>query len=223
MKAAVRITEEVFQVGGSALTDPEDAAVYLVRFEDEAALIDAGCGRTTERLLRNVEKIGVDLGTIRTLFVTHCHFDHAGGIRAIRERTGCRVVAHELDARFLEEGNSVVTAAKWYGSVMPPTPVDVQLRGQKSEVLLADRLVNAIHTPGHSPGSMVYLVESGGLQVLFGQDIHGPLHDSLLSNRDDYRRSLQLLLSLEADVLCEGHYGIFQGKEEVRVFIETFL
>ncbi|MBP1742060.1 MAG: beta-lactamase domain protein, partial [Deltaproteobacteria bacterium] len=59
--------------------------------------------------------------------------------------------------------------------------------------------------------------------VLFGQDVHGPLDASLLSNRDDYRRSLKLLLSLQADVLCEGHYGVIKGKAEVADFIESFL
>jgi hypothetical protein len=31
------------------------------------------------------------------------------------------------------------------------------------------------------------------------------------------------LLRLEADILCEGHYGIFQPKERVRRFIEEQL
>jgi len=32
-----------------------------------------------------------------------------------------------------------------------------------------------------------------------------------------------LLLSLEADVLCEGHYGIYRGKPAVAAFIRQFL
>ncbi len=69
----------------------------------------------------------------------------------------------------------------------------------------------------------MYVTESDGLKNLFGQDVHGPLDASLLSDREDYRRSLRLLLSLEADVLCEGHYGVIRGKEEVADFIESFL
>jgi glyoxylase-like metal-dependent hydrolase (beta-lactamase superfamily II) len=56
--------------------------------------------------------------------------------------------------------------------------------------------------------------------VLFGQDLHGPFSDDFLSNLADYRRSMDRLLALEADILCEGHYGIFQPKERVRRFIE---
>jgi hypothetical protein len=35
--------------------------------------------------------------------------------------------------------------------------------------------------------------------------------------------SLKFLLSLGADILCEGYYGVFSGKEEVADFIESFL
>jgi hypothetical protein len=59
--------------------------------------------------------------------------------------------------------------------------------------------------------------------VLFGQDIHGPLHPSLLSNRSQYRDSLKFLLGLEADILCEGHFGVYKGRENVQIFIRQFL
>jgi glyoxylase-like metal-dependent hydrolase (beta-lactamase superfamily II) len=62
-----------------------------------------------------------------------------------------------------------------------------------------------------------------GLKILFAQDVHGPLHPDLKSDAALYRRSLKLLLSLEADVLCEGHYGIYRGKPAVAAFIEQFL
>lgn len=66
-------------------------------------------------------------------------------------------------------------------------------------------------------------MESDGLKVLFGQDVHGPLHPELRSNLGDYRNSFQFLISLEADILCEGHFGIFRGKDEVRRFISLYL
>lgn len=219
----VRVTDEIYQVGGGALTSPEDAAIYLIRVGEEASLVDAGCGQGTERLLRNIAECGVRPEMVKHLLITHCHYDHTGGIAGIRKRTRCRVVAHELDAVYLEEGDSMVTAANWYGAAMDPTPVELRLQGERNEIDVGGKKIQAIHTPGHSPGSLVFLVESEGLRVLFGQDVHGPLHDSLLSSRDDYVRSLNLLLSLGADVLCEGHYGIFRGKDEVAGFIESFL
>jgi hypothetical protein len=49
------------------------------------------------------------------------------------------------------------------------------------------------------------------------------LDSSLLSNREDYLQSLNLLLSLNADILCEGHFGVFKGKEKVAGFIRSFM
>ena len=95
--------------------------------------------------------------------------------------------------------------------------------GNRKELDLAGRKITALHTPGHSPGSVVYLTESDGLTILFGQDVHGPLDARLLSNQDDYLRSLKMLMALDADILCEGHYGIIRGKEGVRQFIQSFL
>jgi len=219
----IRVTNEIHQVGGSGLTGPEDASIYLLHFGEEAALIDAGCGGATERLIRNIADCSVKPESIKYLFITHCHFDHTGGIEGVRSRTGCLAVAHELDAEFMEEGNGTVTGAEWYGSYMNPTSVDIKLKGERNRIVLGGRTIEAIHTPGHSPGSLVYLVESEGLKILFGQDVHGPIHESLRSNKGDYIRSLNLLLSLQADILCEGHYGIFRGKESVADFIESFL
>jgi hypothetical protein len=41
--------------------------------------------------------------------------------------------------------------------------------------------------------------------------------------REDYVKSLEFMLSLEADILCEGHFGVYIGKDRVRDFIESFL
>ena len=219
----MKITNEIFQVGGSGLTSMEDAAIYLIHFGEQAALVDAGCGRVQERLFKNISACAVDLEQIEYLLVTHCHFDHTGGIPGIKERSHCKVVAHELEAPYLEQGDDVVTAAKWYGSSLEPVAIDIKLQGDEEEIDLGGREIKAIHTPGHSPGSVVYTTESEGLKILFGQDVHGPLDSSLLSNREDYVSSLDLLLSMEADVLCEGHFGIFRGKKEVADFIRSFL
>jgi glyoxylase-like metal-dependent hydrolase (beta-lactamase superfamily II) len=155
--------------------------------------------------------------------ITHCHFDHTGGAAEIRSRLGTVVVAHEMDASYLESGNDRVTAASWYGSHMTPVAVDRRLSGEQESIVLSGRDILAVHVPGHSPGSVVYLTESEGKRVLFAQDVHGPLHPDLRSNEVDYRRSLKRMLALEPDILCEGHYGVIHGKEPAAAFIRSFL
>ena len=84
-------------------------------------------------------------------------------------------------------------------------------------------VLTALHIPGHSPGSVAYVAQSQGLKVVFAQDVHGPLDPTLLSDADDYLASLQKLLDLDADILCEGHYGVFTDKEEAKRFIHSFM
>lgn len=222
-RGPVRITDEVFQVGGPQLTAPQDAAIYLVSFDGHAALIDAGCGRANEALLRNIEAAGVKTEDIELLLITHCHFDHTGGAKWLRERLGCVVVMHELDARFLEAGDNAVTAASWYGSNLEPCIVDRKLAGREEDIGLGARIVRAVHIPGHSPGSVAYVTTSAGLKIVFAQDVHGPLHPNLLSNAADYQASLQRLIDLDADVLCEGHYGIYKGRQDIVRFVSSFM
>ena len=219
----LKITTEIFQVGGGGLTAMEDAAIYLVYSEGRAALVDTGCGKDIERLFENIRSCEVQPDQIEYLLITHCHYDHTGGIAGIKERIPCRVVAHELEAQYLEKGDDTVTAAKWYGSRLEPVKVDQKLTGEENILPVGSLQIRAIHTPGHSPGSMVFLTESDGHKVLFAQDVHGPLDASLLSDRKRYHKSLELLLSLDADILCEGHYGIFRGKGEVADFIRSYM
>jgi glyoxylase-like metal-dependent hydrolase (beta-lactamase superfamily II) len=219
----MKITKEIFQVGGDRLTAPEDAAIYLISFGGQAALVDAGCGGAQDRLMANIRACGVMPEQIEYLLLTHCHYDHTGGVKALKDLLHCQVVAHALEAPFLEAGDNVATAATWYGARLTPFQVDHQVVGKEEDLLLGGRTVRALHTPGHSPGSMVYLTESENLKVLFAQDVHGPLHPDLQSDQGDYRRSLEFLLTLEADILCEGHYGVYQGKKKVADFIRRFL
>ncbi len=219
----MKIMENLWQVGGAEYTTVEDAAIYLIRFGDQAILIDSGCGEEHEMLVDNISQVLPPDVAIEYLFLTHCHYDHTGGAQKVRERYGCKIAAHELDTVYLENGDNQVTAAAWYDARMDPLKIDCIIKEKTETFRIGDGQVIAHHCPGHSPGSVVYLVKFGPIKVLFGQDVHGPLDPSLLSDRDDYRNSLNFMLDLDADILCEGHFGIYRGKDKVREFIGSFL
>jgi glyoxylase-like metal-dependent hydrolase (beta-lactamase superfamily II) len=186
-----KITAEIFQVGGGGLTSQEDAAVYLISVKGHAALVDSGCGRSVDRLIRHIGECGVDLEHIDYILLTHCHFDHTGGVEGLKDHMPqAIVVAHELEAPYLEQGDQDVTAARWYGDTLQPFIVDRKIIGFETNIFLGHRPIQAIHVPGHSPESVVYVIESEGQKVLFGQDVHGPLDASLKSDRAAYQKSL---------------------------------
>lgn len=217
------ILSNLWQVGGAGFTAPDDAAVYLVCFGQKAALIDAGCGNRHAALTANISECLSETVSIEYLLLTHCHFDHTGGAAAVREEYGCKIAAHVRDAAYLESGDSEVTAASWYRSRMKHLPIDLKIENDPETIRVGDGHITSHHCPGHSPGSLVYTTEMDGQIVLFGQDVHGPLHPSFLSDPTAYQSSLKKLLGLDADILCEGHFGIYRGKEAVRKFIRSFI
>jgi len=142
---STKIRNNLWQVGGSGLTDSSDAAIYLVRFGDKAALIDAGSGRGRAQLKKNIAECLKPNVQLAYLLLTHCHFDHAGGAQAVRAEYNCRIVAHELDAVYLESGDNRVTGAARCGAHLEPFGIDIRLQGRESTLAIDSGTVTAIH------------------------------------------------------------------------------
>jgi glyoxylase-like metal-dependent hydrolase (beta-lactamase superfamily II) len=223
MKHDHEIVEGISIIGGPNISHAEDATAFIVQFGEELVMIDAGAGRSAPLLAKNIRNLGCDPAHISTLLLTHCHIDHIGGAHYFKKLAGCAIVAHELDAGPIEEGDPVRTAATWYGTDFPPLPVTRKLIYEEEILLFGKEELYCLHTPGHTPGSLAIYLDRGGVRVLFGQDIHGPFSKQFGSDISQWRRSMEKLLALDADVLCEGHFGIFSSKDRVREYIGRYL
>lgn len=217
------IVTGIYLVGGPEISPAKDATSFVIDFNGELVMIDCGAGRTIGRILRNIEQAGLDAAAISTLILTHNHIDHIGGAPELRKRLGCRVLIHDLDADAVEAGDPIRTAADWYGIDFPPTPVDRRLMGSEEILRFGGEDLHCVHTPGHTPGSIAVWLDRDGKRVLFGQDIHGPFHPAFSSDIGQWRDSMEKLLALKADIICEGHYGIFQPADRVEAYIRRYL
>lgn len=217
------IVSGVYLIGGPNVTGADDAAVYLIDFGSDLVLVDAGAGGSSSQLVRNIEMLGLNPALVSHVILTHCHIDHIGSAPFFREKYKAKIVIHELDAKALETGDSVRTAANWYGTTFPPTKIDRKLTGAQETLKFGREELHCLHTPGHTPGSIAVYLDRSGQRVLFGQDIHGPFHKAFSSNIEAWKKSMKTLLALEADILCEGHFGIFQPKNKARAYIERYL
>jgi len=217
------IAEGISIIGGSEISSTDDAAVFIVECGDELVMIDSGAGRSFDSLLGNIEGLFLDPHRISTLVLTHCHIDHIGSAPLFRDRVGCALLCHELDADAIESGDSEATAADWYDREFPPTPLDGKLTGDGGFLTCGDEEIHWIHTPGHTPGSISLYIDRGGKRILFGQDIHGPFLRRFRSDIGQWRRSMEKLLELKADILCEGHFGIYRSNESVESYIRGYL
>lgn len=223
MGKAQTITDGVYLIGGPDISRSDDATSFIVDFSGELVMIDAGAGGSSRMLQKNIEDTGLDPKAITTLILTHNHIDHIGSAPYFRTHFGCKIVMHNLDADAVEEGDSMRTAASCYGATFSPTAVDVRLMGDHEILRFGEGELNCLHTPGHTPGSISVYLDRGGKRILFGQDIHGPFLDIFRSDIGQWKKSMEKLLALNADILCEGHFGIFQPKENVEKYIKRYL
>ncbi len=217
------ITKGIYLVGGPGISRSDDATSFIIDFDNQLIMIDSGAGGSTAAIIRNIEDVGLDPQKINHIILTHCHIDHIGSAPMLRDRFGCQIVMHELDAGAVEDGDAIRTAATWYQTAFPPTRVDMKLTGDHVVMTFGNEELHCLHTPGHTPGSISIYIDREGTRTLFGQDIHGPFLPAFGSDKAKWRRSMETLLSLDADILCEGHFGIFQPKERVRSYINKYL
>ena len=218
-----QILDGIYIIGGPGISHVQDAAVFIVQCGDELVMIDSGSGINAGMLTENMLRLGLDPERITALVLTHCHVDHIGSTKYFQDTFACKVIAHELDAKAIETGDDILTAASWYNTQLPCLRVDRRLTGEHEILLFGKDEIHCLHTPGHTPGSISVYLDRTGMRVLFGQDIHGPFSPEFLSDIGRWRDSMERLLSLKADILCEGHYGIFTGREKVRKYIEGYL
>jgi len=214
-----QIIDHVYQVGGAAISDVRDGAIYLLEL-DELVLIDSGTGIGFDQTLSNIQLVGFDPVNISTVILTHCHMDHIGGAAQFRQNFGSRIIMHALDAEIVERGDQHMTAAWCFGVFLRSFPIDIKLHGEQGQLSFGDYKVIWIHIPGHTPGSIAVYLDVGDKRVLFGQDISAPLLEDFKCDPIAWRNSMDKILSLHADILCDGHAGVFRSKNRVKDYIE---
>jgi glyoxylase-like metal-dependent hydrolase (beta-lactamase superfamily II) len=222
MSKAKRVCDRVYAVGGPGISSGDDCCVYLVDAGSELVLIDAGLGFSMDKIIKNIRSVGFEPAQIWHAVATHCHIDHVGGLSNLVEGYGTKVIAHQLDRAGIEGQNDELTAASMYGVNLRPVKVDTVLNGDLEQIALGDVNFNFIHTPGHTPGSISVYFDSADGRVLFAQDVHGPFSPSWGSDLALWRQSMQKLLALKADILCEGHAGVYRG-DKVNKYIEAYI
>jgi len=218
MAKPFRVWKEIYAIGGPELSHPYDCCVYLIS-NAELVLIDSGAGESFDLLVDNIRSLGFKPEKLKAVIATHAHIDHIGALYQFREEFGVQVIAHELEASAIETGIGI--GAEFYSLAYKPCKVDIKLSKPEEVLQYRGYELKVIHIPGHTPGSIAVYVDMEK-RILFGQDIHGPYFFKG-SDPAQAKISLQKLIDLEADILCEGHFGIYQPAAEVKRYIEGYL
>lgn len=146
-------------------------------------MIDAPEG-SAEWLQERLKKQGARL---KTLILTHGHFDHIADAAEIKKATDCRVLFHLADREMIETPS---IQALFGAPLVPAVKADGYLtEGETLEV--AGRHYRILHTPGHCPGNICLVDEKDrcvyvGDLIFYGSvgrtDLPGGSFEVLLEN-----------------------------------------
>ncbi len=148
------------------------AAVYAIETSEGLVLVDSGSDAEQDKLTRQIVQLGLDPGQVRAVLVTHAHGDHSMGAMPLKRKTGAQIHAGRGDAEPLKRGGpweAIFSKFEMDGVEIHPTQVDVELSGGES-LAFGDTRFHVLATPGHTPGSVCYLLDRGGLRILFSGD-----------------------------------------------------
>lgn len=159
-----------------ALFDDQTSTIsYLVmdRSSRQCALIDSvlnydpKSGRTsTESADRLIERVRALEGSVQWILETHVHADHLSAAAYLKHRVAGRTAI----------GSHIKAVQKVFGTLFNAS--DFPRDGSQFDVLLDDGAclalgnlqVRALHTPGHTPACMTYIVVDGDEMVAFVGD-----------------------------------------------------
>lgn len=220
MKQPVKICKGIYMIGNADISHSNDCCIYLLDL-GELVLIDSGAGKSFDILIRNIEKLGFKPSKLKAILATHAHIDHIGALCKFQEAYNTQIIAHTLDSEALESGIGI--GAEAYGVDYTPCKVDRRLTADGESLKFVGYTLNMMHIPGHTPGSVAAYVDIDGKRILFGQDIHGPYLPKWGADIKQAATSLKKLIALKADILCEGHFGIYQPASEVERYIQYYL
>lgn len=204
------------------------------------ALVDAGLFGSAGAIAKAAAKRFGSLSRPSAIILTHGHFDHVGALRTLAERWDVPILAHPLEAPYLDGtasypppdpsvgGGAMAALSRLY----PRGPVDVSSR---LELLPSDGRIPGldgwrwIATPGHSVGHVSLWREQDGVLIAGDAfvttrqesasavafqtpEIHGPPAYYTV-DWSAARLSVQMLADMQPDIVVTGHGRPMQGAE----------
>jgi metallo-beta-lactamase class B len=211
-----RIADNLYYVGSS------DLGVYLITTPAGHILIDGGYESTVPLIEASILKAGFKVQDVKILLNTQAHGDHAGGLAALKKRTGARLMVSAADAEVIERGG---TRDFSLGDSLPFPAVTVDRRLKDGDtVTLGGATLTARLTPGHTMGCTtwtfdttdrgraLHVVDLGGLSILDKTRVSGmPAYPGITK---DYERTFATLKALPVDIFIGAHASYYGGMEK---------
>lgn len=209
----------IYYVGAS------DAASYLITSKKGHILIDGGFEETAPMIEKNITKLGFKISDVKILLNNHAHYDHAGGLKLLKEKSGAKLLSVKQQAESLEVGDSNNFR---YGNEISFKPVKVDgflKNGQKIKLGMIKLKTHL--TPGHTKGCTTWTTKiregTRKLRVVFQCSLSS-LDYNLIDNPKypnharDFEMTFAKLKKLKADVFLGSHAQFFKMEAKLKAW-----
>lgn len=205
-----RIEDGVYFVGTRGLSS------FLITTEEGHFLLDGGLPENAAIIARNIESLGFRLGDVKFLLNSHAHFDHSGGLAALKGSTAATMVASDGDKGALESG-LVPGSEDDPRFSAPPVKVDRVIRDGEA-LVLGGVALSARVTPGHTRGCTTWTMTAGGRDILFfcsasvaaNRLVDPPQYEGIVA---DYRETFEKTRNWRPDIFLANHPEFFRMEE----------
>jgi glyoxylase-like metal-dependent hydrolase (beta-lactamase superfamily II) len=181
------VTSGTFALDGG--TWDVDNNVWIVGNDDECVIID--CPHDAEAIINQVRG-----RKVLAILLTHAHNDHIGAAREVADAVGAPIVLNPEDLVLWKQ-------------VYPDSEPD-RYHGDGDVFEVGGTALLAIHTPGHSPGSTCFYLESEGT-VFTGDTLFNGGPGATGRSYSDYPTILtsirERLLTLPAETVVRAGHG----------------
>ena len=195
--------------------------IYLLQKGERFMITDTGSRGQAEKIIKVIKARGLNIEYLSCIFLTHSHFDHAGSAAELKNITGAKVIAHQLEADDLARGFTPIpngtNAIFRFISKMGKSPKVEMKMGSYKPVkadIIIDREISLapfgfdakiIHTPGHTSGSCSLVFDRYALVGDTMFNFNGKYYPVFANDEIALRESWSKLMKLDVEWFYPSH------------------
>ncbi|MCK5039485.1 MAG: MBL fold metallo-hydrolase [Candidatus Aenigmarchaeota archaeon] len=186
--------------------------IYLI---DEDVLIDTGCGLEEEKEIfeTKLKQCNSSFDKIKTIILTHCHFDHSNGTRFFKN---AKIYIGWDDASALEDKDDNVMCSSYFDQEYSGrSDIHIKLKGSSVLPLKNDFTLYVIETPGHTHGG-ICLYDKRRKTLFTGDTLFDNTYgrvDLPGGDKEEMKNSLKKLEKIDFGIVYPGHGKVFERNQ----------
>ncbi len=182
----------------------KDANLFIYKTENNCIAFDTGYGE--DKILKEIEKLGIKAKDITTIFLTHSDHDHSAGIKLLPE-------AKLYFGR--DEEPLVKRDVNRFGFIYknPEIKREYSLLDDNQTVIIDNTEIKTIYTPGHTIGHVIYKINDeiiiSGDSVIWQNGFVKPFYRLFNMDNKKTKESSKIVAEFEGKyIICTAHTGI---------------